>query len=123
MAQDKKPEATEARAAAAQRPGFTREGKPYPGVDPKTGERRALTLEGAKKEFGPKRGEEVYLEVMRAGGYGEIHPNDLLLDGLSGEHRERVDEILRDAGDYQPGETVTDEARAEGAKKAGGGKG
>jgi hypothetical protein len=85
---------SQARRAAA-RPGFNSQGKPYPGVDPETGERRALTYEGAQKEFGPRRGAEVYAAVAMAGGFGRVEGNpDLSLVGLEGEHKKQVDEIL-----------------------------
>lgn len=86
------------KARAAQRSGFTKEGKPYPGVDPDTGERKALTFEGAKREFGPKRGEDIYRAVAMAGGFGRVEGNpDLSLVGLEGEHKAGVEKILAEA--------------------------
>jgi hypothetical protein len=80
---------------ATQRPGFTKEGKPYPGVDSDTGERKALTFDGAQKEFGPKRGPELYYAVAMAGGFGRVEGNpDLSLIGLDGEHKKKVDALL-----------------------------
>lgn len=80
---------------AAQRPGFTKEGKPYPGVDPESGERKAVTFEGLQKEFGPKTGSELYGKLAMAGGFGRVEGNpDLSLVGLEGEHKKKVDEIL-----------------------------
>jgi hypothetical protein len=97
---------------ATQRPGFSKEGKAYPGVDPDTGERRALTYEGAQREFGPKRGVEVYQAVAMAGGFGRVEGNpDLSLVGLTGEHKERVEKILAEAGGSQ-----SDAASVEGGK-------
>lgn len=85
-------------AAPTQRPGFSREGKPYPGVDPDSGERKAVTYEGLQKEFGPKTGAELYREVALAGGFGRVEGNpDLSLVGLEGEHKEKVDAILAKA--------------------------
>lgn len=82
-------------AAPAQRAGFSREGKAYPGVDPDSGERKALTYEGAQKEFDPKRGAELYHAVAMAGGFGRVEGNpDLSLVGLEGEHKTKVVEIL-----------------------------
>lgn len=109
--------------AGAKRPGFSSDGKAYPGVDPDTGERKALTFEGAQKEFGSKSGAELYHAVASAGGFGRVEGNpDLSLVGLGGEHRQKVERLLADAGGYQPGDSATDEARAAGAPKAEGGK-
>lgn len=94
------------KAKAAQRPGFDKEGKPYPGVDPKTGKRKALTLEGAKAEFGEEGGEEVYRQIMVAGGYG-IHDHDsLLLVGLEEGRRAEVERILAEAATKAEGGKV-----------------
>jgi hypothetical protein len=87
---------------AAQRPGFSKEGKAYPGVDPDTGERKALTFEGAQKEFGPTKGAELYRAVAMAGGFGRVEGNpDLSLVGLEGEHKAKVEKLLADAGGSQ----------------------
>ncbi|HEX7313299.1 MAG TPA: hypothetical protein VF297_05235 [Pyrinomonadaceae bacterium] len=85
-------------AAQPHRAGFSKEGKAYPGVDPDTGERKALTYEGAQKEFGPKTGAELYHAVALAGGFGRVEGNpDLSLVGLDGEPREKVEKILANA--------------------------
>lgn len=87
--------ATSVNPKEPQRPGFSKEGRAYPGVDPDTGERKALTYEGLQREFGPKTGVEVYRKVATAGGFGHVEGNpDLSLVGLEGEHRQRVDAIL-----------------------------
>lgn len=92
------------------RPGFNEKGEPYKGVDPKTGERKALNFEDAKKEFGPKRGEEVYREVAQAGGFGRVEGNpDLSLVGLPGEEKQQIERILASAGSAQAPDSTTTE--------------
>jgi hypothetical protein len=56
------------------RPGFNEKDEPYPGVDPSTGERVTVTLQGLKDEFGPKRGELLFRQIGQVTG---------TLDGLS----------------------------------------
>lgn len=98
MADDKKKEAGESKSSAANRAGFDASGKAHPGVDPETGERRAVTSDGLRKEFGSKRGPEIYEQIARAGGFGRVEGNPpLSLVGLTGEHKTNVEKILADA--------------------------
>jgi len=94
-----KADATETPISAPWRgAGFTKDNKPYPGVDPKTGERKSVTREGLQKEFGPKRGAELYDEIAIAGGHGRVEgfPALLLVD-LDAEHDAKVKELLAEA--------------------------
>lgn len=78
--------------------GFTKENKPYPGVHPDTGERKAVTYEGLQKEFGPKRGADLYMEIARVGGFGYVEGNPALsLVGMDDEHAARVKKVLAEA--------------------------
>lgn len=89
---DAKPKKTKA--------GFDDKGKPYPGVHPDTGERWTVTLEGLKKEFGPKVGEVKYRAIGQAlgviDGFAplEQYSPDILIRGVSNELQFKVDEIL-----------------------------
>lgn len=92
-----------ANETAAARAGFNDKGEPFPGVNPETGERMAVTLEGLKKEFGPSKGERVYKEIRsvltegRSDAFttaGSVYQPDLSLVDLKPEMRARVDEVL-----------------------------
>lgn len=81
------------------KPGFDDKGKPYPGVS-ETGERVTVTLEGLKKEFGPKAGETKYRAIGQALGVidgfaptEQYHP-DIQIAGISNELQFKVDEVL-----------------------------
>lgn len=82
------------------RVGFDDSGKAYPGVDPQTGDRKAVTLAGLKREFGPSKGQRIYEEVARATGafapeqvVGNYSP-DISLDGLDDKQAEAVTAAL-----------------------------
>lgn len=75
----------------------------YPGVDPETGERLAVTLDGLKKEFGSSRGQKIYDEIRgvltegRSNAFatgGVVYSPDLSLVGIKADMRARVDEVL-----------------------------
>lgn len=57
-------------------PGFRPDGTAYPGVDPYTGERKALTWDGAREEFGERIGARLYNDVAKAafGGVQAARP-------------------------------------------------
>lgn len=86
--------------APKNRPGFNEKGEAYPGVDPESGERMAVTYEGLQDEFGKKRGEEIYFEISRLGRYGITELNttdtypDLSLSGLKEKARDKVDQLF-----------------------------
>lgn len=80
--------------------GFDDTGKPYKGVSEK-GERITIVLSELKKEFGAKRGEEMFERIREVHSPGPairtdgvIDERDLSLDGMKDEDRARVDAIL-----------------------------
>lgn len=80
MPEDKVGEATTTSASKTvvkKRAGFNDKNEPYPGVDPDTGERKAVTFEGLKAEFGAKEGERIYFEISRLGGHGITEQNQI----------------------------------------------
>lgn len=80
--------------------GFNDKGEAYPGVNPETGERVTVTLEGLKKEFGPKAGEVKYRAIGQALGVRdafaplEQYSPDIQIKGISNELQFKVDEVL-----------------------------
>lgn len=54
-------------------PGFNAEDKAYPGVDPDTGERKAVTWDGLRAEFGERRGSRLYNDLAVA-AFGGVQP-------------------------------------------------
>lgn len=54
-------------------PGFDAEGKAYPGVDPDTGERKAVTWAGLRAEFGEREGSRLYNDLAVA-AFGGVQP-------------------------------------------------
>ncbi|HKS27078.1 MAG TPA: hypothetical protein VJS44_04635 [Pyrinomonadaceae bacterium] len=93
-------DAAETKEVTERRPGFNDKGEPYPGVDKDTGERKAVTLEGLRDEFGKKEGERIYFEIARIGQFGPT-ANDptnntpaLAITGLSKDKREEVQKLL-----------------------------
>lgn len=80
--------------------GFNDKGEAYPGVDPDTGERVTVTLEGLKKEFGPKAGEVKYRAIGQAlgviDGFASLeqYAPDIQVKGVSNELQFKVDEVL-----------------------------
>jgi hypothetical protein len=53
--------------------GFNAEGKAYPGVDPDTGERKAVTWHGLRAEFGERKGSRLYNDLAVA-AFGGVQP-------------------------------------------------
>ncbi len=66
--------------------GFRPDGQAFPGVDPETGERKAVTYEGLKAEFGQRVGARLYndIAVVAFGGVLPQHP-DLSIATLADE--------------------------------------
>lgn len=62
-----------AKAQPARRLGFDEKGKPYRGVDPKTGERMAVVLTELQAEFGAREGLAKYIAIANLEGE-HIHP-------------------------------------------------
>lgn len=54
-------------------PGFRSDGTAYPGVDPDTGERKAVTWAGLREEFGEREGARLYNAVAVA-AFGGVQP-------------------------------------------------
>lgn len=66
------PDITGAKAKKRE-PGFNAEGKAYPGVDPDTGERKAITWVGAREEFGERAGSQLY-NALAVAAFGGVQP-------------------------------------------------
>jgi len=66
--------------------GFRPDGTAFPGVDPETGERKAVTYEGLKAEFGQRVGARLYNDIAVAafGGVLSQYP-DLSIATLADE--------------------------------------
>jgi hypothetical protein len=84
------------------RAGFNDKGKAYPGVDPNTGERKAITFDGLKAEFGAEEGERIYWEIAEAGQFiNRSHPfsalPDLNIMYLKGDAKAQVEKSLASA--------------------------
>lgn len=54
-------------------PGFRADGSAYPGVDPDTGERKAVTWAGLREEFGDREGARLYNDLAVA-AFGGVQP-------------------------------------------------
>jgi hypothetical protein len=91
---------TTSKAAKAKKAGFDAEGKAYPGVHPETGERVTVTLGALKKEFGAKKGEEMYRSIagvtQTVGMFDSLeqYAPDIQIAGMSPEIQFKVNEIL-----------------------------
>jgi hypothetical protein len=53
--------------------GFNAEGKAFPGVDPDTGERKAVTWDGLRAEFGERIGARLY-NALAVAAFGGVQP-------------------------------------------------
>jgi hypothetical protein len=69
------------------KPGFRADGTAYPGVDPVTGERRTVTYNGLREEFGEVKGTRLY-NLIASAGYGGVmrHKPALSLRSLRDEN-------------------------------------
>lgn len=109
-----KAEIVGASALPQRRPGFRADGTPYPGVSMATGERKSITYEGAKEEFGDAQGVAIYnaIAVAAFGGVpADRRPlalgtlrDENASEGLTeaqlakrAQRRERVQQILANA--------------------------
>src|ERR1051325_3033943 len=54
-------------------PGFRSDGTAYAGVDPDTGERKAVTWSGLREEFGDREGARLYNDLAVA-AFGGVQP-------------------------------------------------
>jgi len=64
---------TEAVTSAKYEPGFRADKSAYPGVDPDTGERKAVTWDGLREEFGEREGARLYNDIAVA-AFGGVQP-------------------------------------------------
>lgn len=105
-------------------PGFRADGTAYPGVDPDTGERKAVTWAGLREEFGEREGARLYNGIAVA-GFGGVPPDrkalsllslgdDKAVNGLNDERlvsrikrRTRVMQVLTDAEAKRAKEALT----------------
>lgn len=74
MATDEKKLTASAITGAKKRAGFNAEGAAFPGVDPDTEERKAVTWAGLRDEFGTKVGSKLYNDIAVA-AFGGVQPN------------------------------------------------
>lgn len=70
---EKKVTAPNITGAKKSKPGFNAEGKAYPGVDPDTEERKAVSWAGLRDEFGTKNGSKLYNDIAVA-AFGGVQP-------------------------------------------------
>jgi hypothetical protein len=54
--------------------GLNAAGLPFPGVDPDTGERHAVTWNGLREEFGTRTGSKLYNDIAVA-AFGGVQPS------------------------------------------------
>jgi hypothetical protein len=76
MATDEKKITPDITGAKTKKPeaGFNAKGEAFPGVDPDTGERKAVTWNGLREEFGVRNGSKLYNDIAVA-GFGGVQPN------------------------------------------------
>lgn len=92
--------------------GFNAEGRAYPGVDPDTGERKAVTWAGLRDEFGEREGARLY-NALAVTGFGGVQPGRPSLSYITG-----IDEqYFRSRQKNQFGDFVESEADYEKAHK------
>lgn len=92
------PTATEITTGKKLEPGFNAEGKAFPGVDPDTGERHAVTWHGLREEFGVRTGSKLYNDIAVA-AFGGVQPNRPALSLLTLQ-----DKYMRSRGKHESDE-------------------
>lgn len=93
--------------------GLNAEGKPFPGVDPDTGERHAVTWHGLREEFGTRTGSKLYNDIAVA-AFGGVQPSRPALSLLTLQ-----DKYMRTRGKHEAEEEfakVTEKFQARRAK-------
>jgi hypothetical protein len=70
---DVKPAKTEIVTGKKYEPGFRADKTAYPGVDPDTGERKAVTWAGLREEFGEREGAQLY-NALAVAAFGGVQP-------------------------------------------------
>lgn len=102
--------------------GFSADKKAYPGVDPDTGERKAVTWDGLRAEFGERKGSRLYNDLAVA-AFGGVQPGrpDLSLATLDekwyrGRLKNEMGDFIETEEEYEK-VRVKFRARIERAKK------
>jgi hypothetical protein len=101
MAEDKtKLPATQPAAAINKKPevGFRADSTAFPGVDPDTGQRRAVTWHGLREEFGIRNGSKLYNDIAVA-AFGGVQPGRPSLSLLTMQ-----DKYMRPQGKHETAE-------------------
>jgi hypothetical protein len=105
--------ATTAGAKAKKREmGFSIEGKAYPGVDPDTGERKAVTWEGLRAEFGERKGSRLYNDLAVA-AFGGVQPGRPDLSLATTDERWFRARLKNQQGDFSETEEAYEKARGK----------
>jgi len=103
--------------------GFNAEGKAYPGVDPDTGERKAVTWDGLRAEFGEREGARLYNDLAVA-AFGGVQPGRPSLSYITAideryfrsRHRDQFGGFTESEEDFEKARTKF-RARGERVKK------
>jgi hypothetical protein len=86
-------------------PGFRADGTAYPGVDPDTGERKAVTWAGLREEFGEREGARLYndLAVAAFGGPqpGKPSLSYVTVNNFRARHQDRFGNFTESEVDYE----------------------
>lgn len=106
------PPVVPAKAAKKHEPGFRSDGTAYPGVDPDTGERKAVTWEGLREEFGVRKGSRLYNDLGVA-AFGGVPPNRPALSLLTLQDR-----YMRPRGKHESAEEYAKVAERFRARRA-----
>ena len=104
-------------------PGFRADKSAYPGVDPDTGERKAVTWAGLREEFGDREGARLYNAIAVA-AFGGVQPGRPSLSYITAidekyfrsRHRNQAGDFTESEDDYNKAREKF-RARAEKAKK------
>jgi hypothetical protein len=109
---DPNPATTASVKAKKREPGFSADGKAYPGVDPDTGERKAATWDGLRAEFGERKGSRLYNDLAVA-AFGGVQPGrpDLSLATL--DERWYRARLKNEMGDFIETEEAYEKVRVK----------
>lgn len=95
-------------ASKGYEPGFRPNGTAFPGVDPDTGERHAVTWDGLRAEFGERKGSRLYndLAVAAFGGVQPGRPSLSLITAIDEKHfrsplRDQFGDVTESEQDYE----------------------
>jgi len=117
------PTRTEIVAGKRYEPGFRPDGTAYPGVDPDTGERKAVTWTGLREEFGERDGARLYNDLAVA-AFGGVQPGKPSLSYITAidekyfrsRHRDQFGNFTESEADYEKARAKF-VARSERSKK------